>query len=65
MIKNLAIWPGQAKSPSKLMEAANMVVEPNTISANIKSIGNRFRQIDPEFDCIKAVYGSGYCWISA
>jgi two-component system, OmpR family, response regulator len=63
VLKELAIRPGQAKSPSKLMEAANMVVEPNTISANIKSIRKSFKQIDPEFDCIRAVYGSGYRWV--
>ena len=65
ILKELAIRPGHTKSPSKLMEAANTVVETNTIAANIKSIRKAFRSIDPEFDCIKAVYAAGYRWVNA
>ncbi len=63
MLKELALRPGHAKSASKLMSVANMVVEPNTISANIKTIRKRFREIDPDFDHIKAEYGAGYRWV--
>lgn len=63
MLQELALRPGHTKSPSKLMSVANMVVEPNTIAANIKSIRKRFKEIDPVFDQIKAEYGVGYRWI--
>ena len=63
MLQELALRPGTTKSPSKLMSVANMVVEPNTIAANIKSIRKAFRDIDPGFEHIKAVYGHGYRWV--
>lgn len=64
MLQEIALRPGETKSPSKLMSAANMVVEPNTIAANIKSIRKSFKNIDPEFDQIKAEYGAGYRWVN-
>lgn len=63
MLQELTLRPGQAKSASKLMSVANIVVEPNTIAANIKNIRKHFKLIDPEFDKIKAEYGAGYRWI--
>jgi len=63
MLKELALRPGHAKSLSKLMSVAHMVVEPNTIAANIKTIRKQFRKIDPDFNHIKAEYGLGYRWL--
>ena len=63
--KALATNPGQAKSPEQLMRAANLYVEPNTITAHIKSIRERFRAIDPDFSCIKTERGIGYRWVDA
>ena len=60
--KTLANQPGQAKSPEQLMRAANLYVEPNTITAHIKTIRERFRAIDPDFNCIKTERGIGYRW---
>ena len=60
--KTLANHPGQAKSPEQLMRAANLYVEPNTITAHIKTIRERFRSIDPDFNCIKTERGIGYRW---
>ncbi len=54
---------GQAKTFEQLMKAANIYVEPNTISAHIKTIRSRFRAIYPDFDCIKNERGTGYRWI--
>lgn len=63
IIKELACQPGQVKSYSKLMRAANLVVEPNTITAHIKTIRDRFRSVDNDFSCIKTERGTGYRWV--
>ena len=65
IVQELAIKPGNVKSHSKLMSTANIVVEPNTIAAHIKTIRNRFKAIDKDFDCIKTEYGIGYRWINS
>lgn len=61
--KTLAANPGQVRSTSQLMRAASIVVEPNTISAHIKTIRERFRTIDPDFNGIKTERGCGYRWV--
>lgn len=61
--KTLVSSPGQAKSPEQLMRAANLYVEPNTITAHIKTIRNRFKAIDPNFNAIRTERGIGYRWI--
>lgn len=65
LVKTLAAQPGQAKTPEQLMRAANLHVEPNTICAHIKTIRERFRAIDPDFNCIKTERGMGYRWVEA
>lgn len=54
---------GQLCSHSALMKAANIVVEPNTIVAHVKSIRSSFKEIDAEFDNIRTVRGVGYQWL--
>lgn len=63
ILAELIVKPGQVKSASKLMSAANIVVETNTISAHIKSIRKQFKVIDPDFDCLRTEYGHGYRWV--
>ena len=62
---SLARRPGHVKSHEQLMSGANVVVANNTISAHIKRIRNKFREIDPDFDHIRSEYGMGYRWHSA
>jgi two-component system, OmpR family, response regulator len=59
----LATQPGEVKTSEKLMRAAHICVEPNTITAHIKTIRARFRDIDDEFDCIKTERSAGYRWL--
>lgn len=54
--------PGEAKTASELMTAANISVAPNTVAAHIRTIRARFRAIDPEFDAIRTERGHGYRW---
>ena len=62
ILQELAIRPGQTKSCSKLMSAAKIVVEPNTIAAHIKGLRKKFRMVDPDFDLLRTEYGNGYRW---
>lgn len=63
ILNELVNNPGEIKHYDKLMHAANTCVEPNTITAHIKTIRDRFHQIDSEFDCIKTERGMGYRWV--
>ena len=56
--------PGQVCTPSDLMAAAAIHVEPNTISAHIKAIRDEFRRLDPGFDHIRAERSIGYRWVT-
>ncbi len=60
---SLVKYPGHVKSHDQLMEAANVVVTNNAIAAHIRRIREKFRDIDPEFDSIRAEYGMGYRWV--
>ncbi|MEQ1559572.1 MAG: response regulator [Methyloglobulus sp.] len=55
--------PGEVKTCDNLMHAAHICVEPNTITAHIKTIRSRFRDIDSDFDCIKTERSAGYRWL--
>ena len=59
----LARFPGQVKSRQQLMEAANLVLDDQSITAHIKRIRKKFQQIDSGFDAIQSVYGAGYRWV--
>ncbi|MEN8190626.1 MAG: response regulator [Thermodesulfobacteriota bacterium] len=54
--------PGHVKSHDQLMDAAQVVVTNNAIAAHIRRIREKFSDIDPEFDSIRAEYGMGYRW---
>lgn len=54
---------GQLCSHAALMKAANIVVEPNTIVAHVKSIRSSFKKVDADFDNIRTVRGVGYQWL--
>ena len=62
IIHGLANKSGVVRSRQQLMDAANMVVDDNTITSHIKRIRKKFMQVDPLFDEITAIYGIGYRW---
>jgi DNA-binding response OmpR family regulator len=37
-------------------------VEKNTINGYIRRIRKKFKQIDPDFEHIETVFGTGYRW---
>lgn len=63
LVHCLARYPGQVKSRSQLMDAANLVLDDQTITAHIKRIRKKFIEIDNSFSCIQSVYAAGYRWV--
>ena len=64
IVKDLVDNPGKVRSHRDLMKAANIVVEPNTITAHVKAIRGAFTRLDPEFSAIKTERGLGYRWVA-
>lgn len=62
MIDALARHPGHVKNRQQLMDAANVVLDDNTITSHIKRIRKKFLAVDSEFDAIQTAYGMGYRW---
>lgn len=62
----LARRPGHLKTRQQLMEAAEVVVDENTVTSWIKRIRDKFKAVDPETDWKNDVlvgeHGSGYRW---
>jgi len=59
----LARHPGHVKNRQQLMDAANVVLDDNTITSHVKRIRLKFQVIDPKFDAVQTVYGMGYRWV--
>ncbi len=59
----LAKHPGHVKNRQQLMDAANVVLDDNTITSHVKRIRRKFQAIDPRFDAVQTVYGMGYRWV--
>ena len=64
ILYSIARRPGHLRSHEQLMDAASVVVTNNAITAHIKRIRNKFREIDPDFDHIRSEYGMGYRWVT-
>ena len=63
IVHALAKHPGHVKNRQQLMDAANVVLDDNTITSHVKRIRRKFIDIDPKFDAIQTVYGMGYRWV--
>jgi len=59
----LARHPGHVKNRQQLMDAANVVLDDNTITSHVKRIRRKFQTVDPKFDAVQTVYGMGYRWV--
>ena len=64
MIHALARYPGHVKNRQQLMDAAQAVLDDNTITSHIKRIRRKFLAIDPGFTAVETVYGMGYRWLT-
>ncbi len=63
IVHALARNPGHVKNRQQLMDAANVVLDDNTITSHVKRVRRKFQQVDPAFDAIQTVYGMGYRWV--
>src|SRR5215467_3630252 len=63
IVHALAQHPGHVKNRQQLMDAANVVLDDNTITSHVKRIRRKFQSIDPKFDAVQTVYGMGYRWV--
>lgn len=63
MLECLCSDPGKVRRTRELMDAASIVVEPNTIVAHVKAIRDAIKEIDPLFDSIRTERGKGYRWL--
>lgn len=59
---SLAKNPGHVKNRQQLMDAANVVLDDNTITSHIKRIRKKFQLVDCNFSAIETAYGMGYRW---
>ncbi len=64
LVHALARYPGHVKNRQQLMDAAQAVLDDNTITSHVKRIRRKFHAIDDQFDAIETVYGMGYRWLS-
>jgi len=64
LVHALARFPGHVKNRQQLMDAAQAVLDDNTITSHIKRIRRKFISVDEKFDAIETVYGMGYRWLS-
>jgi two-component system OmpR family response regulator len=63
IVHALARHPGHVKNRQQLMDAANVVLDDNTITSHVKRIRRKFQAMDPDFDSVQTVYGMGYRWV--
>ena len=63
LVESLARRPGHVKTYEALNDVTRQgLVERNTINGYIRRVRNKFRLIDPTFDRIQTVHGTGYKW---
>lgn len=62
IVHALSAYPGHVKNRQQLMDAANVVLDDNTITSHIKRIRKKFIDVDKSFNCIQTAYGLGYRW---
>ncbi|PCI45377.1 MAG: proteobacterial dedicated sortase system response regulator [Moraxellaceae bacterium] len=62
IVHALVKHPGHVKNRTQLMDAANVVLDDNTITSHIKRVRKKFLALDPDFDYVETAYGLGYRW---
>jgi len=63
LVHAMARYPGHVKNRQQLMDAAQAVLDDNTITSHVKRIRRKFAAIDDSFNSIETVYGMGYRWL--
>ena len=65
IVHALAKNPGHVKNRQQLMDAAQVVLDDNTITSHVKRIRKKFTALDKSFKCIQTAYGMGYRWATS
>ena len=65
MVHAMARYPGHVQNRQQLMDAAQAVLDDNTITSHIKRIRRKFVDIDENFNSVETVYGMGYRWLES
>jgi two-component system OmpR family response regulator len=65
ILQALVKHPGHVKSHAQLMDAANVIITDNAVTAHIRRLRNKFRDVDADFSSIKSEYGMGYRWMES
>src|ERR1700720_964491 len=63
IVHALARHPGHVRNRQQLMDAANVVLDDNTITSHVKRIRRKFQSIDPKSDAGQTGSGRGYRWV--
>jgi two-component system, OmpR family, response regulator len=63
IVHALAQHPGHVKNRQQLMDAANVVLDDNSITSQVKRLRRKFLAVDAAFDAVQTVYGMGYRWV--
>src|SRR5579863_4411416 len=63
IVHALARHPGHVRNRQQLMDAANVVLDDNTITSHVKRIRRKFQGVDPRFVAVQTAYGMGYRWV--
>ena len=63
LVHAMARYPGHVKNRQQLMDAAQAVLDDNTITSHVKRIRRKFIAVDTDFNAIETVYGMGYRWL--
>jgi two-component system OmpR family response regulator len=63
IVHALAKHPGHLRNRQQLMDAANVVLDDNTVTSHIKRVRRKFKAVDESFDAIQTAYGMGYRWL--
>jgi two-component system OmpR family response regulator len=64
LVHAMARYPGHVKNRQQLMDAAQAVLDDNTITSHVKRIRRKFLALDADLNSIETVYGMGYRWIA-
>ena len=64
VVHALAKHPGHVRTREQLMEAANVVLDPASVTSQIKRIRAKFSVVDKEFSAIEVVRILGYRWVT-
>ena len=65
MLRLLLGQPGRVYSRARLldsMHADDRDVSDRAIDSHVKNLRRKIQAVDPGFDCIRSVYGVGYCF---